>query len=41
MWVDFRCKFLAEMGQFYARINTPARVYAKSAVVIPFRTGTE
>ena len=22
MWVNFRCKFLAEVGQFYARINT-------------------
>ena len=22
MWVNFRCKFLAEVGQFYARINS-------------------
>ena len=21
MWVNFRCKFLAEVGQFYAPIN--------------------
>lgn len=21
MWVNFRCKFLAEVGQFYPRIN--------------------
>jgi hypothetical protein len=22
MWVNFRCKFLVEVGQFYAPINT-------------------
>ncbi|MFP3604385.1 hypothetical protein, partial [Paraburkholderia sp. SIMBA_053] len=33
MWVNFRCKFLSEMGQFYARINMHIKDRKKSAVI--------
>jgi potassium-transporting ATPase KdpC subunit len=43
MWVNFRCKFLVEVGQFYARINsldpeiTPAAAAYQAARVAKVR----